>query len=58
VSLGAATLIVALDDPRVSPVLDDSLLVSPLSDPIFSVALDDSTNVVALKDASLTTVVL
>ena len=41
-----------------SPVLDDSLLVSLRSDPIFGVASDDSTNVVALNDASLTAVAL
>jgi len=58
VSLADTTLIVELDDSRVFPVPDDTVLILPLGGPTFIVAADDFTDVVALSDATLIAEVL
>ena len=58
VPLGDSIFVIALDDPRVFPVLDVSVLISPLGGPTFIVAADDFTDVVALNDTTLTAEVL
>ena len=58
VPLGDSFFIIDLDDPRLFPALDDSVLSSSLGGPTFIVAADDFTDVVALNDATLTTAVL
>ena len=58
VPLGDSIFVIALDDPRVFPVLDISVLISPLGGPTFIVAADNFSYVVALNDTTLTAEVL
>ena len=47
----AADVDSAMDNPRVFPVVDVSVLILPLDGSTFIVATDDFTDVVALNDA-------